>query len=188
MADTPVERPGDLIANTPTRSRLVINAGGWAGGVMLAGPLAACGTTTPTTSTGGSPKRGGTFRLGVTGGGAKDLIDGQKIVTKPDQARLVAGFETLLEYDKNYKLQTTGLAESVTQDAPTKWTIRLKQDITFRNGKTLGADDVIYSLQRISDPKQGLFGTAGLNSVDPKNITKVDDRTVRLNLKQPDST
>src|ERR1700730_17032646 len=188
MADTPVERPGDLIANTPTRSRLVINAGGWAGGVMLAGPLAACGTTTPTTSTGGSPKRGGTFRLGVTGGGAKDLIDGQTIITKPDQARLVAGFETLLEYDKDYKLQTTGLAESVTQDAPDKWTIKLKSGITFHDGKPLTADDVVYSLKRILTSKEGLFGGAGLGSVDPNNITKVDNLTVRLNLKTPDST
>ena len=188
MADTPVERPGDLSANTLSRRRLLINAGVFAGGVVLAGPLAACGGTSTATTTTGTPKRGGNFRLGVTGGGAGDIIDGQKIVTKPDQARLVAGFETLLEYDKDYKLQTTGLAESVTQEAPDKWVIRLKQGITFHNGKTLGADDVIYSLQRISDPKQGLFGTAGLNSVDPKNITKVDDRTVRLNLKQPDST
>jgi peptide/nickel transport system substrate-binding protein len=187
MADTPIERPGDLTASTLTRRRLLINAGVLAGGVMLAGPLAACGTSTPT-SAGGAPKRGGNFRLGVTGGGSGDIIDGQKITTKPDQARLVAGFETLLEYDTNYKLQTTGLAESVTQEAPDKWVIRLKQGITFHNGKTLGADDVIYSLRRISDPKQGLFGTAGLASVDPNNITKVDDRTVRLNLKQADST
>src|SRR5437016_14064776 len=164
MADTPVERPGDLSATSLTRRRLLINAGVFAGGVMLAGPLAACGGSSTATS-GGTPKRGGNFRLGVTGGGAGDIIDGQKIVTKPDQARLVAGFETLLEYDKNYKLQTTGLAESVTQEASDKWVIRLKQGITFHNGKTLGADDVIYSLRRISDPKQGLFGTAGLASI-----------------------
>src|SRR5438874_1268189 len=187
MADTPVERPGDLSATSLTRRRLLINAGVFAGGVMLAGPLAACGGSSTATS-GGTPKRGGNFRLGVTGGGAGDIIDGQKIVTKPDQARLVAGFETLLEYDKNYKLQTTGLAESVTQEASDKWVIRLKQGITFHNGKTLGADDVIYSLRRISDPKQGLFGTAGLASIDPNKIDKVDDRTVRLNLKQADST
>src|SRR5213082_4242354 len=187
MADTPVERPGDLSATLLTRRRLLINAGVFAGGVMLAGPLAACGGSSTATS-GGTPKRGGNFRLGVTGGGAGDIIDGQKIVTKPDQARLVAGFETLLEYDKNYKLQTTGLAESVTQEASDKWVILLKQGITFHNGKTLGADDVIYSLRRISDPKQGLFGTAGLASVDPNKIDKVDDRTVRLNLKQADST
>src|SRR5437764_12660710 len=187
MADTPVERSGDLSATSLTRRRLLINAGVFAGGVMLAGPLAACGGSSTATSA-GRPKRGGNFRLGVTGGGAGDIIDGQKIVTKPDQARLVAGFETLLEYDKNYKLQTTGLAESVTQEASDKWVIRLKQGITFHNGKTLGADDVIYSLRRISDPKQGLFGTAGLASIDPNKIDKVDDRTVRLNLKHADST
>jgi peptide/nickel transport system substrate-binding protein len=190
MEDTSRSLSEDLRASTLTRRRLLINAGVVVGGAVLAGPLAACGASSATASPSavGAPKRGGNFRLGVTGGGSGDIIDGQKITTKPDQARLVAGFETLLEYDVNYKLQTTGLAESVTQDAGDKWTIRLKQGITFHNGKTLGADDVIYSLQRISDPKLALFGTAGLGSVDPHNITKLDERTVRLNLKQADST
>src|SRR5689334_3483600 len=187
MADTPVERLGDLSATSLTRRRLLINAGVFAGGVMLAGPLAACGGTSAATS-GGTPKRGGNFRLGVTGGGSKDIIDGQSIVTKPDQARLVAGFETLLEYDEAYKLQTTGLAQSVTQDAPDQWTIVLKDGIEFHNGKTLTADDVIYSIQRILNPKEGLFGGAGLASIDPKQMKKMDAKTVRLKLTQPDST
>ena len=34
----------------------------------------------PKPATAQTPKRGGTFRLGVTGGGAKDMIDGQNIV------------------------------------------------------------------------------------------------------------
>src|SRR5258708_6875018 len=82
-----------------------------------------------------------------------------------------------------------GLAESVTQDTPTQWTIRLKQGIEFSNGKKLSSDDVIYSFQRILTPGLGLFGHSGLSkSVDPKNIQKMDDRTVRLNLIQADST
>ncbi|HYY46010.1 MAG TPA: ABC transporter substrate-binding protein [Candidatus Angelobacter sp.] len=186
MDDTPSAQSKDPFASTITRRRLLINGGIVVGGAMLAGPLAACGQAAQNAG-GGSPKRGGNFRLGVTGGGAKDMIDGQSIITKPDQARLVAGFETLLEYDVNYKLQTTGLAESVNQDAPDKWTIRLKQGITFHNGKPLTADDVVYSFQRILTTK-GLFGKAGLASVDPNNITKMDERTVRLNLKSPDST
>jgi len=187
MEDTPSGRSTDPLGSMITRRRLLINAGLVVGGAMLAGPLAACGQTSNTANPVGSPRRGGSFRLGVTGGGAKDLIDGQTIITKPDQARLVAGFETLLEYDVNYKLQP-GLAETVTQDAPDKWTIHLKQGITFHDGKTLSADDVIYSLQRILTSKEGLFGGAGLASVDPNNMTKKDDRTVTLNLKNPDST
>ena len=178
----------DLRGPTLTRREALIGAGALAGGLTLAGFLAACGGTTSSSSSSGSPKRGGNFRLGVTGGGAKDIIDGQNIVTKPDQARLVAGFETLLVYDENYNLTTDGLAESVTQDAPDTWTIRLKQGITFHDGKTLSADDVIYSLQRMLDPKQGLFGTGGLGSIDPNNINKMDAQTVRLKLKQADST
>jgi peptide/nickel transport system substrate-binding protein len=171
-----------------TRRQLLVGMGMLAAGMSMASVLAACGTTSSPGPTGSTPKRGGNFRLGVTGGGAKDIIDGQNIVTKPDQARLVAGFETLLVYDENYNLTTDGLAESVTQDQPDQWTIRLKQGITFHDGKTLSADDVIYSLQRMLDPKQGLFGTGGLGSIDPNNLSKLDPRTVRLKLKQADST
>ena len=171
-----------------TRRQLLMGMGMLAAGLSMASVIAACGTTSTGGPTSGTPKRGGTFRLGVTGGGAKDMMDGQNIITKPDQARLVTAFETLLTYDENYQLGTDGLAESVTQDAPDKVTIRLKQGIEWHNGKTINSDDVIYSFQRMLNPKLGLFGNAGLGSVDPNNITKVDDRTVRLNLKQADST
>src|ERR1700722_4473383 len=65
---------------------------GAAGLTMVGGLAVACGpnSSTPGASPSaalGKPKRGGNFRLGVTGGGSKDLFDGQNIITKPDQAR-----------------------------------------------------------------------------------------------------
>jgi peptide/nickel transport system substrate-binding protein len=157
-----------------------------AGSLLLAGGLAASGgcSSTPVRT----PKRGGNFRLGVRGGGAGDIIDGQTIVTKPDQARLAASWETLVTYDDNYKLTNGGLAESVTQTKPTEWTIRLHDGIEFNNGKTFGADDVIYSLSRILDPKEGLFGAAGLASIDVKGMKKKDNLTVIVPMTSPDST
>ncbi len=181
-------RPLDLRVPLITRREALIGAGMVVGGLAFADIIAACGGPSGTTGGSGGPKRGGNFRLGVTGGGAKDMIDGQNIITKPDQARLVAGFETLLQYDESYNLTTDGLAESATQDAPDQWTIRLRQGIEWHNGKTLNADDVIYSFKRMLDPNMGLFGNAGLGSVDPNNIQKMDARTVRLKLKQADST
>src|SRR5438105_11549546 len=178
MEERPSPDPKNPLTSTISRRRLLINSGIVVGGAMLVGPLAACGASPNTATTSTSPKRGGNFRLGVTGGGSSDIIDGQTIVTKPDQARLVAGFETLLTYDENYKLQTDGLAESVTQDAPDKWTIKLKSGIEFHYGKTLSADDVMYSLKRILTASNGLFGKAGLASIDPNNLTKVDVLTV----------
>jgi peptide/nickel transport system substrate-binding protein len=136
-----------------------------------------------------TPKRGGTFRVGVAGGSSSDIIDGQDIVTNPDQARLMAGFETLVTFDKNFKLVFDGLAQEL---SPNKkgdvWTIRVHQGIEFHNGKTLGADDVIYSLRRLVDPKLKLFGGAALSSLNPHAMKKLDKRTVRLHLKHPDAT
>jgi peptide/nickel transport system substrate-binding protein len=194
MADRSGSRDDELNNVLFTRRQILIGGGYLAGGFALGGALAACSSDEGTSATtsgptaSGAPKSGGSFRLGVTGGGSGDIIDGQNIVTKPDQARLVAGFETLLVYDKDYNLTTDGLAEEVTQDAPDQWTIRLKSGIEFHDGKTLSSDDVVYSINRILDPEEGLFGTAGLASVDPSNIEKMDDLTVRLHLSQADST
>src|SRR3979490_1840182 len=108
-ANRPLLDPGRSI----TRRDLLIGAGALAGGLSLAGFLAACGTsTTGTTNTGSTPQRGG---------GSKGFIDGQNINAAPDTARMIATFETLLIYDENYKLISDGLAETVTQDSPTQW-------------------------------------------------------------------
>ncbi len=171
-----------------SRRQLVAGAAGLAAAGGLA---AACGggsSPGPSGASGGAPKRGGNFRLGVTGGGSKDMMDGQNIITKADQARLVSAFETLLLFDDNYQLTTNGLAESYTADTPTQYTIRLRKGIEFQNGKTLTADDVIYSLRRIATKANGLTGYAATATMDVAGIKKLDKYTVRLPLKSPDST
>jgi peptide/nickel transport system substrate-binding protein len=179
----------------PLSRRTLLTA---AGGAAMAMGLAACGgddsSGTSTGTTGGAagePKRGGEFRLGVTGGGAKDIMDGQNIVTKPDQARLVSAFETLLVFDENYQLQTDGLAESVeyvTKGSKYQYVIKLRKGVEFHDGKTFTADDVVYSLQRIGTQKNGLTGFAATATMDIKNVKKDDDYTVILPLLTPDST
>ena len=78
-----------------SRRQLLAGAAGLA---AVGGLAAACGSSSSSPSTGtgtgaaGAPKRGGNFRLGVTGGGSKDVMDGQFIITKSDQARLMTAF------------------------------------------------------------------------------------------------
>ena len=133
-----------------------------------------------------APKRGGTFRLGVPGGSPVDYIDGQSVNARPDQARLATAWEPLVEFDRSFRLRYTGLAEEITASSPRVWTIRVRDGIEFSNGKTLGADDVIYSIRRLITSKLGLAGGAALSSVDPNSMRKLDKRTVRLTLKRPD--
>jgi peptide/nickel transport system substrate-binding protein len=186
MVDTPRELPENLDSFSLSRRELLVGAGA----VVLGGSLAACGSSSSSSSStggaSGTPKKGGNFRLAVTGGGAKDIMDGQTIITKPDQARLMTAFETLVVYDTNYVLHPH-LAEEVTQNKPDQWTIVLKNGIEFSNGKTLTADDVVYSLNRIINSKNGLFGAAGFASLKPSGIKKLNATTVQLNLTYADA-
>src|SRR5690242_20535534 len=137
----------------------------------------------------GAPKRGGTFRLGVAGGSAKDFIDGQYIITEPDIARLLTGWETLVVYDSKFKITFDGLAEEITPNKKADvWTIRVRPGIEFHNGKTLTSADVRYSLQRFVNKKLALGGQAFLPTLDPNRIKLVDKHTVRVTLTRPDAT
>jgi peptide/nickel transport system substrate-binding protein len=100
----------------------------------------------------------------------------------------VTGWETLVGFDPSFKLAFNGLAEEISAKRADVWTIRVRQGIEFHNGKTLGADDVIYSLRRLVNPKLKLFGGAALSSIDPARIRKIDKRTIRLFLKRKDVT
>jgi peptide/nickel transport system substrate-binding protein len=181
---------GGVFGSGLTRRQFVVGAAGLA---VAAGGLSACGGssspgTSPSGGAAGTPKKGGNFRLGVTGGGAKDVFDGQYIVTKPDQARLVSAFETLMTFDDNYALQSDGLAESVTADGTKRYIIKLQKGIEFQDGKTLTAEDVIYSFQRIADPNNGLTAQAATTTMDIKNMKAMDKYTVELPMLTPDST
>ncbi len=121
-------------------------------------------------------------------GSTNDLIDGQYIVAKPDQARLIAGWETLVNYDADFNISYEhGLAEEVEAKAADLYVIRLKEGITFHDGKPVTSDDVIYSFQRLIDPDLGI-APALAELLDANGLTKVDDRTVEVQLLIPSVT
>lgn len=168
-----------------TRDELLRRGAALGGALLVGGAL----SRTAGAATGAAEiKRGGVFRLGISGAGAQDFIDGQHIVAKSDIARLVAGFEGLSYFNEQYKPTIDGLAEELEAEKPTQWLIRVREGIEFHNGKTLSADDVIYSIRRTLNPKLGLFGRGGFVAVDPSRMKKLDSRTVRLTLKQADVT
>ena len=180
-------RPDDGYQGQLTRADLLRRAAAGGAVILGSGALGESARAGIDALDAATPKRGGTFRIGVSGGSTKDFIDGQNIVNRPDQARIVTGWETLVGFDSKFRLAFNGLAESIEHNKKGDvWTIRLRSGIEFHNGKTLGAEDVIYSLRRLIDPKLKLFGGAALSSIDPSRMKKLDKRTVRLTLKQAD--
>jgi len=185
-------RPGWLEDMTRRDALRKAAAGGAA--LSASGLLAACGssgTSSSGASSTGTPapaqqklKAGGVLRIGATGGGAKDTIDAHQPTTDPDIMRQWNLYESLAVRSPDFSKLDMLIAESIEPvgSKPDAWTVRLKDGIEFHNGKTVGADDVIFSLQRITDPKDPKVGNSSISYIDRKNLKKIDERTVRIPL------
>lgn len=132
-----------------------------------------------------TPKRGGNLRLGMTGGSSSDTISASNTVTELDNPRILALFEPLVSVDLQGTVSNV-LAELFEPNSTaTEWTIRLRNGLTFHNGKAVTAQDVLFSLQRIVDPKAPLPGATPLAPVDLANAKILDTLTLRLPMKTP---
>ena len=69
-----------------------------------------------------------------------------------------------------------------TQDG-TVWTFKLRQGVKFHNGKTMTADDVVATFDRLADPDNGSNALSVFTGMLSKGGTrKVDDYTVEFHL------
>jgi peptide/nickel transport system substrate-binding protein len=151
-----------------------------AAGVALLAGGGALSAATATAASAGSPKRGGTLRVGVTGGASSDTLDPNIWVTNPDGLRVFQLYDSLLAFDQNAQPQLS-LAEEFTANADaTEWTVRLRKGVTFHDGKPLTIEDVIFTFQRILNPKAPGLGADSMQPLDMKNAKKLDPLTVRI--------
>ncbi len=117
-------------------------------GVLKAGAATVAATALSSVPASAQPKKGGRLRLGIAGANTSDSWDGR---THSDTFMNVCGhgcvFDCLTEVNAAGEL-VGELAESweASADAAT-WTFNLRQGVTFHNGKSFGADDVIASLE-----------------------------------------
>lgn len=172
-----------------TISRRKLLQAGAVGGMLLGGGglLTACASSSPAagSSPSAKPKYGGKLRVALTGGASSDTLDAQALVNFLDQARLIQLYNSPVESDTNAKLRMS-LAEEITSNSTaTEWTMRMRPGVEFHNGKTLTADDVIFSFQRIMNPKSPKPGAAQLSLLDYKNLKKLDQRTILFPFSSP---
>lgn len=86
-------------------------------------------------------------------------------------------YEGLVRFDENYQIKPA-LAESWEVVEPTVWRFKLRQGVTFHNGESFTADDVIASLKRMT----GEFSPMRGNLSSFKEASKIDDHTVEVHL------
>jgi len=110
-------------------------------------------------------------------------------------------FDGLMDYEPGTTTLRPELAESyeISPDGKT-FTFKLRKGVKFHNGREMTADDVKYSLDRVTNPKTqspgaGFFASingyddvAGGKSESLAGVTVVDPSTVKIELSRPDAT
>lgn len=105
-------------------------------------------------ATAGPPKRGGRIRVASLSSSTADTLDPARGALSTDYARHYMIYSGLTQYDGQLNAQLA-LAESIETPDNSRWLVRLRRGVAFHDGKTLGAQDVVYSLLRHKDPATG---------------------------------
>lgn len=108
-----------------------------------------------------TPKRGGTLRMGVSGPSSTDSLDPTAITGAMVGALIGQVRNSMLEIDGTGALKGE-LIESwePASDGADKWLLRIRQGVEFHSGKTLDADDILYSLNlHLSDDSTSALKT-----------------------------
>lgn len=77
------------------------------------------------------------------------------------------------------------LVQSYQQTNPTTYIFKLRPNLKFSDGSPLTAADVVYSFQRIKNPKNAAYEAKMLDAV--KSVTAVNATTVKMQLSSPDA-
>ncbi|MEP2782092.1 MAG: ABC transporter substrate-binding protein [Pseudoruegeria sp.] len=87
-------------------------------------------------------------------------------------------YEGLVARDRNFEI-TGQLAESWEQIDATTWQFKLRPDVTFHDGSSFAADDVIFSMERaLSEPSNFKHVLASVES-----FSAIDEMTIEIKTK-----
>jgi peptide/nickel transport system substrate-binding protein len=152
------------------------------GSIPLLGACTSSGSPAPQRST-GALKKGGVLKVGMTGGGSSETLDPNKLFNAIDFAR------TAQIYDIAFNLDSQGrtvpwLIQEATPGA-SAWKMRVRDGVTFHDGRPLTAADVAWSFNWILKASNGAYGRGFLLSGRVKSVRALDKTTVQFDLNQP---
>lgn len=150
--------------------------------LLSAGAMISTGLISPAFSFAAeTPVKGGKLRAAMANASATDTLDPAKGNNSSDYTRQFMFYSGLTELDKNLTAQPA-LAESIESSDGISWLIKLRPGVTFHDGKTLTAQDVVWSLSRHKDP--AVASTAISQARQFSRITAVSPTEVKLVLTQ----
>jgi len=109
-------------------------------------------------------------------------LDPNKVTAFSSFRRIDLLYNKLVTYDAGLRI-VGDLAESWDNPDARTYVFHLRKGVRFHDGAELTSDDVVFTIQRILEPKTASPGRSYLEPVD--SVTATDRYTVRLHLKYP---
>ncbi|SDT78969.1 peptide/nickel transport system substrate-binding protein [Actinoplanes derwentensis] len=183
-----IDRSNTPVSGVLSRRSLLAGSGL---AVLSTAFLAACGSggsALPAASGAatGTAKQGGTLRIARPPASTAETLDPASSLSAYEY--LGALYNRLVKLDEAGSVQPD-LAASWEKSADAKtWTFTLRTGVTWHDGKSFTAQDVVYSIQHILDPatkspQAGVLSTF----VDGKSVTAKDAATVVFTLAAPNA-
>jgi peptide/nickel transport system substrate-binding protein len=160
---------------------------------LMGAILAACGnansnsssSSSATSSAAGTPTKGGTLKLATQ---APAAAVNPLTVADAGGLCMLAQAGEFLAFDNNMLGRLQPML--ATSWAPSKggavWTFKLRQGVKFHDGSPLTADDVVYTIKQLADPKNASNALSTFAGVlTPVGVAKVDASTVAFHLEAP---
>ena len=159
--------PKELL--TPSRRDLLalLVAGGTA---SLAAPALAQGAT---------PRKGGRIKVAGATSALNDTLDPAKGSNHTDYIRAYMFYNGLTQLDGSLTPQPS-LAESWSTKDARAWVFKLRQGVTFHDGKPLVPADVVFTLLRHKDPSTGSKAKVLAEQFEEVKASGPDEVTIRL--------
>src|SRR5262249_3287908 len=123
------------------RSFLGSAVGGGAAVLLASPPQAAAAKAT-------TPRKGGTLRCAIAGSSTDDALDPASATDTVAAVRNFQIFNCLVEVDARRRAIPELAQRWEAKPGAKEWTFEIRPDVEFHNGKTLDAEDVVYSVNR----------------------------------------